>query len=38
MFGNLKFIWKFSILAAIIPVSAIIIAVIGVIGSGTLKS
>ena len=38
MFGNLKFLWKFSILAAIIPITAIIIAVVGVIGAELLKA
>ena len=38
MFGNLKFIWKFSILAVAIPLTAVIIAVIGLIGAGMLKA
>jgi methyl-accepting chemotaxis protein len=38
MFNNLKFIWKFSILAVAIPLTAVIIAVIGLIGAGALKA
>ena len=38
MFGNVKFIWKFSILAGMIPIAAILVAAIGLIGSNTLKA
>jgi methyl-accepting chemotaxis protein len=38
MFGKLKFLWKFAILAAIIPITAIVVAVIGVMGSSSLKT
>ncbi len=38
MFSNLKFVWKFSILTAIIPIAAIIVSVIGTLGAGSLKS
>jgi methyl-accepting chemotaxis protein len=38
MFGKLKFLWKFTILAAIIPIAAIIVAGIGIIGSNSLKT
>ena len=38
MFGKLKFIWKFSILAALIPATAVIISILGVAGVGSLKA
>ncbi len=38
MFGKLRFIWKFSILAALIPVTAMIILILGVAGAGSLKA
>ena len=38
MFGKLRFIWKFSILAALIPLTAIIISILGVAGVGSLKA
>ena len=38
MFGKLKFIWKFSILAALIPLTAMIISILGVMGVGSLKA
>jgi methyl-accepting chemotaxis protein len=38
MFGKLKFIWKFSILAALIPLTAMIISILGVAGVGSLKA
>jgi methyl-accepting chemotaxis protein len=38
MFGNLKFIWKFSILSAMIPIAAILVATFGVLGANSLKT
>src|SRR5690242_681867 len=38
MFGKLKFMWKFSILAALIPATAVIISILGVAGVGSLKA
>ena len=38
MFGKLKFIWKFSILAALIPLTAMIISILGVADVGSLKA
>src|SRR5512140_337313 len=37
-FGNLRFIWKFSVLAAMIPLVAISVAGIGILSAGSLKA
>ena len=38
IFSRLKFIWKFSLLAAIIPITAVVMATIGFLGAGSLKA
>jgi methyl-accepting chemotaxis protein len=38
MFGSLKFVWKFAVLAAVIPITALIISAIGIMGAGSLKA
>ena len=38
MFGKFKFVWKFGFLAAFIPVTALVVALIGLLGSNSLKA
>ena len=38
MFGKLKFIWKFTILAVIVLVTAVVLAAVGSLGAASLKA
>ncbi len=38
MFGKLRFIWKFSILAALIPATTMIILILSLLRAGSLKA
>lgn len=38
MLNNIKFIWKFTLLAALIPIAALIMAATGLLGAGSVKA
>ncbi|MDR3576862.1 MAG: methyl-accepting chemotaxis protein [Anaerolineaceae bacterium] len=38
MFDNLKFVWKFTILMVLIPITGLVVALVGIFGANSLKS
>ncbi len=38
MFNNLKFVWKFNVLMAMIPITGLIVAMVGILGANALKA
>jgi methyl-accepting chemotaxis protein len=38
MFNNLKFTWKFNVLMVLIPITAFVVAIMGILGSNVLKA